>query len=119
MDAWTRSGNDFNNHGERTWQVGAEYDLGGVSLLGASLDGFKVMALYKQGNFDAVNPFSGQKTDVWERQNEYRVYYRFDEKEYAGLSVGLIYIDYRIDHDFVALVYAQPNNVDSGSEDRV
>ncbi|SEO05083.1 OprD family outer membrane porin [Pseudomonas sp. NFACC39-1] len=119
MDAWTRSGNDFNNHGERTWQVGAEYDLGGISLLGASLDGFKIMALYKQGNFDAVNPFSGQKTDVWERQNEYRVYYRFDEKEYAGLSVGLIYIDYRIDQDFVALVSAQPNNVVNGSEARV
>lgn len=119
MDAWTRSGNDFNNDGERTWQIGAEYDLSGHSLLGASLDGFKVMTIYKQGEFDATDPFSGRRTDVTERQNEYRLYYRFDEKEYAGLSVGLIYIDYRIDQDFVVLVSAQPDNVVSGSEARV
>jgi hypothetical protein len=119
MDAWTRSGNDFNNDGERTWQLGAEYDLSGHSLLGASLDGFKVMSIYKQGTFDATDPFSGRRTDVVERQNEYRLYYRFDEKEYAGLSVGLIYINYRIDQDFVAIVSAQPDNVVSGSEARV
>lgn len=119
MDAWTRSGNDFNNHGERTWQVGAEYDLSGLSLFGAPLDGFKVMTIYKQGAFDAVDPFNARRTDVKERQNEYRLYYRFDEKEYAGLSVGMIYIDYRIDKDFVALVSAQPDNVVSGSEARV
>lgn len=119
MDAWTRSGNDFNNDGERTWQVGAEYDLSGLSLFGASLDGFKAMAIYKQGDFDAGNPLSGQRTDVRERQKEYRVYYRFDEKEYSGLSVGVIYIDYRINEDFVALVSAQPDNVVSGSEARV
>jgi hypothetical protein len=31
----------------------------------------------------------------------------------------LIYINYRIDQDFVALVSAQPDNVVSGSEARV
>src|SRR3546814_10570535 len=97
MDAWTRSGNDFNNHGERTWQVGAEYDLGGVSLLGASLDGFKVMALYTQGNFDAVNPFCGQKTAVWASQHESRVFFRFDDIYYSGLSFAFISFSYLFD----------------------
>lgn len=118
MDAWTRSGNDFNNDGEKTWQVGAEYDLGGLSLFGMPLQGFNTMVIYKQGEFDASNPFTSASETVTERQSEYRLYYRFDEKDYSGLSLGVIYTDYRIDSDFVALISAQPNNVVNGSEIR-
>mgnify|MGYP003624400644 CR=1 FL=1 len=118
MDAWTRSGNDFNNDGEKTWQVGAEYDLSDLSLFGVPLKGVNTMVIYKQGEFDADNPFTGSSEGITERQSEYRIYYRFDEEDYSGLSLGVIYTDYRIDSDFVALVSAQPNNVVNGSEIR-
>ncbi|WP_241668742.1 OprD family outer membrane porin [Stutzerimonas nosocomialis] len=116
MDAWTEAGNDFNNDGEKTWQVGAEYDFSGLSLFDVPLDGVKAMIIHKRGKFDADNPFTGVSTDITERQTEYRLYYRFDEKDYAGLSVGIIYTDYRIDQDFVSLVSAQPENVVTGKE---
>lgn len=120
MDAWTRSGNDFNNDGEHTWQVAAKYELAGHSIAGMSLDGFDVMALYKRGRFDAIDPFSNRETDVQESQTEYRLNYHFDqEPDYRGLSVGMIYTNYWIDQDFVALVSAQPNNVVNGKELRV
>ncbi|TBU72863.1 OprD family outer membrane porin [Phytopseudomonas daroniae] len=119
MDAWTRSGNDFNNDDERTWQIAAKYEFDGKSIAGLSLDGFNVMALFKRGRFDATNPFSGMTTDVRESQTEYRLNYRFEEPDYQGLSVGVIYTRYWIDQDFVALVSAQPNNVVNGKELRM
>ena len=119
MDAWTRSGNDFNNDGEKTWQLAGQYDFTGHSLSGISLDGFNAMVLYKRGEFDAVNPFTNTNTGVRESQIEYRLGYRFEEPGYKGLSVGIIYTDYRINEDFVALVSAQPNSVVNGRELRV
>ena len=59
------------------------------------------------------------RTDVTESQAEYRLNYRFEEKDYQGVSVGVIYTRYWIDQDFVALVSAQPNNVVNGKEIRV
>ena len=119
MDAWTRSGNDFNNDGETTWQLAGKYEFDGKSLAGIPLDGFNIMALFKRGRFDADDPFSGMRTDVTESQAEYRLNYRFEEKDYQGVSVGVIYTRYWIDQDFVALVSAQPNNVVNGKEIRV
>ncbi|MGM3390142.1 OprD family porin [Stutzerimonas stutzeri] len=119
MDAWTRSGNDFNNDGETTWQLAGKYEFDGRSLAGIPLDGFNVMALFKRGRFDADDPFSGMSIDVTESQAEYRLNYRFEEQDYQGLSVGLIYTRYWINQDFVALVSAQPNNVVNGKEVRM
>ena len=119
MDAWTRSGNDFNNDGEETWQIAGKYDFKNASLGGLSLDGFNVMALFKRGEFDATNPFTRTSTSIQESQAEYRLNYRFEEKDYQGLSVGVIYTRYWINEDFVALVSAQPNNVVNGKELRV
>jgi hypothetical protein len=119
MDAWTRSGYDFNNDGEETWQVAGKYDFKNASLGGVSLDGFNVMALFKRGEFDATNPFTGTSTGIQESQAEYRLNYRFEEKDYQGLSVGVIYTRYWINEDFVALVSAQPNNVVNGKELRL
>lgn len=119
MDAWTRSGNDFNNDGEKTWQVAGKYDLSAHSIAGVPLDGFNVMALFKRGKFDATNPFTSVDTQVQESQAEYRLNYRFEERDYQGLSVGLIYTRYWINEDFVALVSAQPNNVVNGKELRL
>ncbi|WP_413043661.1 OprD family outer membrane porin [Pseudomonas sp. YJ42] len=119
MDAWTRSGNDFNNDDEQTWQIAGKYEFDGKSIAGISLDGFNAMVLFKRGKFDATNPFSGVNTDIHESQAEYRLNYRFEEPDYQGLSVGMIYTRYWINEDFVALVSAQPNNVVNGKELRV
>jgi len=115
-DVWTRSGNDFNNDGEKTWQFAVEYNLSRYSVFGVPLRGLKAMALFKRGGFDAKDPFSKRVVDVEERQNEYRIYYRFDEDRHSGLSVGLVYTDYKIDQDFVTLISAQPDNVLTGKE---
>lgn len=115
-NVWTRSGNDFNNDGEHAWQLAAEYDLAGLSLFGVPLEGFKAAALFKRGTFDAQNPFDQRVANVKERQNEYRLYYRFDEEHRSGLSVGIIYTDYHINEDFVAVISAQPDNVLTGKE---
>lgn len=115
-DVWTRSGNDFNNDDEKTWQIAAEYDLSGLQLFGVSLDGFKAATLFKRGTFDATNPLNGRTSNVTERQNEYRFYYRFDDEHNSGLSVGLVYTDYRISEDFVSLISAQASNVTTGQE---
>ncbi|MBL7252115.1 OprD family outer membrane porin [Alcanivorax marinus] len=119
MDAWTRSGNDFNNDGEEAWQIGVQYDFSGHSLGRIPLDGVNAMAIFKRGEFDATNPLSGVSSEVEEKQLEYRLNYRFDEPEHEGVSVGLIYTRYWINEDFVALVSAQPDNVLNGEELRV
>ncbi len=119
MDAWTRSGNDFNNDGEETWQIAGGYDFNGHSIAGVPLDGVNFMALFKRGRFDATNPFSGADSAIQESQTEYRLNFRFNEPNYQGLSAGLIFTRYWINEDFVALVSAQPNNVVNGKEVRV
>ncbi|AFT71355.1 hypothetical protein B5T_03088 [Alloalcanivorax dieselolei B5] len=119
MDAWTRSGNDFNNDGEKAWQIGGQYKFDGYSIAGMPLDGFNAMVLFKRGKFDATNPLSGVNAEVQESQLEYRLNYRFDEPDHEGLAVGLLYTRYWIDEDFVALVSAQPDNVLNGEEVRV
>ncbi len=127
-EAWTISGNDFNNEGEQAWQIAVEYRLPsslGKNITPFPLDDITFMFIYKEGFFDALNPLpllSGGipiMTDIKERQAEYRAYYRFDEEKYSGVSIGMAFIDYRINEDFVALVSAQPNNVMTGREFRL
>ncbi|VVM79582.1 hypothetical protein PS645_02195 [Pseudomonas fluorescens] len=119
LEAWTRSGSDFNNDGEETWQVAAKYDFKGNSLGGVPLDGFNFTALFKRGKFDATNPFTGAGSDIQENEVGYLLNYRFDEPDYQGLSVGVLFTRYWINEDFVALVSAQPENVVSGKDLRV
>ncbi len=119
LDAWTRSGNDFNNDGEKAWQIGTKYEFDGYSIGALPLDGFNAMLLFKRGKFDATNPLSGVTSEVQESQMEYRLNYKFDEPDREGLAVGLLYTRYWIDEDFVALVSAQPDNVLNGEEVRV
>ncbi|MFK5953085.1 MAG: hypothetical protein QM498_08505, partial [Desulfobacterium sp.] len=127
-EAWTISGNDFNNEGEQAWQIAVEYRLPsslGKNITPFPLDDITFMFIYREGFFDALNPLpllSGGipiMTDIKERQAEYRAYYRFDEEKYSGVSIGMAFIDYRINEDFVALVSAQPNNVMTGREFRL
>lgn len=119
LDVWTRAGNDFNNDGEEAWQLAVEYSFSNHRLFDIPLDGLQMLATYKRGSFDATNPLTSETGDITERQYEYRIYYRFDEPNYTGLSVGLIYTDYDINEDFVALVSTQPENVVTGKETRV
>lgn len=117
---WTISGSDFNNDGEETFQLAAEYNVPGFKISDYHLSGLSLRAVIKKGSFDADNPLTGgQKESVNENQQEYRIYYRFDKKDYSGLSVGLSYAKYDIDKDFVALVSAQPEAVVSSEEMRV
>ncbi|MBL7250410.1 OprD family outer membrane porin [Alloalcanivorax marinus] len=120
LDVWTRSGNDANNDGETTWQLGVGYDFSGMKLGGLPLDGVSLLALYRQGSFDAPNPINGgAEEEVTERHREVRLSYYFEEKDYKGLSVGVMYVDYSMNKDFVPLVSAQPNSVLSGTDFRV
>ena len=117
---WTISGNDFNNDGETTYQIAAEYNIPGFRVSDFFLSGINIRAILKKGTFDASNPFTGGITEkVTEDQKEFRLYYRFDQKDYSGLSVGLSYSDYNIDKEFVALVSAQPEAVVSAEEMRI
>ena len=124
-DAWTLIGNDFNNDGEVTRQIAFEYDMNKTNLTSNPLDGVVFGIIHKIGKFDATDPmplFLGGDPairNVMERQTEYHIYYRFDEKDYSGISAGMAYTNYNINKDFVALVAAQNSNVVTGDELRI
>ena len=124
-DPWTYSGNDFNNDGEFTKQLAFEYDIGKTDIQNDFLRGIKFSVIHKVGTFNATDPTpmlvgsAPVERKVKEKQTEYRVFYRFDEKDYAGLSTGLAFTKYKINHDFVPLISAQSNNVLSGQELRL
>jgi hypothetical protein len=124
-DPWTITGNDFNNDGELTKQIAVEFDMNKTNITSNPLDGITFLVIHKVGEFDATNPIpmltGGVPVSerVVEKQTEYRAYYRFDEKDYSGVTAGLSYTDYEINKDFVSLVSKQPSNVVSGNELRV
>ena len=116
---WTSYGNDFNNDGESVWQLLFNYKLNGYHLASVPLDGFEISGQYRQGSFDAPNPFAGGAEEkATERLSVLGLSYYFDERTRKGLSMSVSYARYTMDKDYVVFVAAQSSSVVTNNEIR-